>query len=105
MSNTGFIFKKDLFVETPESGISRQLLGYDETMMMLKISFEKGVEGAMHQHQHTQATFVECGVFEFTIGEEKRIVKQGDACFMVSNILHGCVCLEAGTLIDVFTGV
>lgn len=103
MSNTGFIFQENLLTEMPEPGVSRQILGYNDTMMMVKINFEKGVKGIVHRHPHTQATFVESGVFEFTIGEEKKIVKQGDACFMVSDILHGCECLETGALIDVFT--
>jgi len=82
---------------------SRSLLGHDETLMMLTMDFATGAIGAMHQHMHTQATYVLKGSFEFTIGAEKKIIRQGEACFMPSNILHGCVCLEAGQLLDVFT--
>ena len=82
---------------------NRTLLGHDDTLMMLTMDFEKGATGAMHQHPHTQATYVLKGSFEFTIGAEKKIIRQGEACFMPSNIPHGCVCLEAGKLLDVFT--
>jgi hypothetical protein len=38
-----------------------------------------------------------------TIGEEKKILKAGDGYYVAPNLLHGCVCLEAGVLIDTFT--
>lgn len=82
---------------------TRTLFGHDDTLMMLKMDFEKGAVGDIHQHQHTQATYVLSGRFEFTIGAEKKVVQQGDACFMPSNVPHGCICLEAGALLDVFT--
>lgn len=43
------------------------------------------------------------GEFEFTIGDEKKIVKTGDTMYKEPNIEHGCVCLKAGVLIDTFT--
>jgi len=30
-------------------------------------------------------------------------VKKGDSLYKEPNIIHGCVCLEAGKLLDVFT--
>jgi len=82
---------------------TRTLLGHDSTLMMLTMDFEKGAVGEVHQHPHTQATYVLSGSFEFTIGDEKKVVRQGDACFMRANVPHGCVCLEKGALLDVFT--
>ena len=38
-----------------------------------------------------------------TIGEEKKILKAGDGYYVAPNLFHGCVCLEAGVLIDTFT--
>ncbi|ATL48910.1 hypothetical protein COR50_18015 [Chitinophaga caeni] len=84
-------------------GITRQILGHDASMMMVKVNFEKGAVGAMHQHVHTQSTYVLDGVFEFTVGNETKLVKKGDALIMPSNVMHGCKCLEAGSLLDVFT--
>jgi len=103
MSTSNFYYKDqpNASVEAGK-GAKREIIGYDHQLMMVKVTFEQNAVGAIHQHPHTQATFVESGVFEFTIGEEKKIVRQGDACFIPSNILHGCVCLEAGTLIDSF---
>ena len=41
--------------------------------------------------------------FEFTIGEEMHVVRAGDTLYKQPNIMHGCVCLKPGTLLDTFT--
>ena len=74
-----FQFEKELEWENPAPGIRRQMMGYDGQLMMVKVEFEKGAVGAMHQHYHSQATYVE------------------------PDQPHGCVCLEAGVLIDTFS--
>lgn len=85
------------------AGVSRKIMSYNNEMMVVRVRFEAGAIGAVHQHVHTQSTFVVQGKFEFSIGEEKLIIAAGDTCLMPSNILHGCVCLEKGELLDVFT--
>lgn len=84
-------------------GIRRKIMAHDESMMIVKVGFKKGGIGAMHSHHHTQASYVESGVFELTIGDEVKNLKAGDAYFVPSNVEHGAVCLEEGVLIDVFT--
>ena len=46
---------------------------------------------------------VESGKFEFTVGNEKKIVEAGDGIYMEPDVPHGCICLEAGILIDCFS--
>ncbi|KPM47238.1 cupin domain-containing protein [Jiulongibacter sediminis] len=84
-------------------GIKRKIMAYNEQMMIVKVAFEKGGVGAMHSHPHTQASYVESGVFELTIGDEVKNLKAGDAYFVPSDVEHGAVCLQDGVLIDVFT--
>jgi len=84
-------------------GVTRKVLSYNTETMAVRVRFENGAVGEVHQHAHTQVTYVLKGKFEFTIGEEKSIINAGDTCLMPSNVLHGCVCLEAGELLDVFT--
>lgn len=98
-----FIFAEEQTLSDAGAGAVRTMLGHDAQLMMLKMDFEKGAVGTIHQHPHTQATYVLSGSFEFTIGQEKKIINKGDACFMPAEILHGCTCLEAGSLLDVFT--
>jgi len=84
-------------------GLQRQVFGYDDKIMLVKVKFEKGAVGSLHEHFHSQATYVESGVFELTIGDEKKILKKGDGYYVPPHVIHGCVCIEPGLLIDVFS--
>jgi quercetin dioxygenase-like cupin family protein len=87
------------------SGIKRQIFGFDDTLMIVKVKFEQGAVGTMHQHHHTQATYIESGSFEVTIGSEIKILNAGDGFYIPPNFMHGVVCLQAGVLIDSFSQV
>jgi quercetin dioxygenase-like cupin family protein len=102
---------KPFFIGTEEKiynadkGITRQFVGYDDSIMMVKVMFEKGAIGTPHAHPHAQTTYVVSGKFETTIGKEVKILEAGDGFYIEPDMLHGCICLEAGTLIDVFTPI
>lgn len=100
---TVFIENDDVAWETVAEGIRRKIMSFDERVMMVKVDFEKGAVGVLHQHYHTQISHVESGVFEVEVSGEKKILKAGDAFHIPPNILHGAVCLEAGMLIDIFS--
>lgn len=85
------------------NGVSRQIFGYDDQIMLVKARFEAEAVGILHQHYHAQVTYVESGLFEMTIGEEKKMLKKGDGFYAPPHVMHGCVCLEPGILIDVFS--
>jgi quercetin dioxygenase-like cupin family protein len=102
-TNSMFQVDKEIPWEAAAPGIQRQVFGYDNNIMLVKVKFEKDAVGAMHEHHHTQVSYVESGAFELTIDGEKKILKQGDGYFVPPNIIHGCKCIEAGVLIDVFT--
>ena len=84
-SNT-YQIATDIQWEDAGEGIVRQIMGYDEHLMMVKVKFEQGAIGTLHQHPHTQSTYV-----------------AGDGYYVAPNLPHGCVCHEAGILIDTFT--
>lgn len=98
-----FQFEQDIPWEDVGNGITRQIFGYDEKVMLVKAKFVKGGVGTVHQHPHSQVTYVDSGVFEMTIGDVKKIIRKGDGYYVPPNVLHGCVCLEAGMLIDSFS--
>jgi quercetin dioxygenase-like cupin family protein len=100
-----FIESDKLEWEELGGGVSRKFLGWDNQIMMVKVKFEKGAEGAPHEHFHAQSTYCAEGKFEFTTGGEKKIIKAGDGVYFEPNIVHGAVCLEEGILIDVFSPV
>jgi quercetin dioxygenase-like cupin family protein len=100
-----FVFHKETTPEDLGNGVTRRILAHGGKMMAVEVSFEQGAIGAMHNHPHEQLTYVLSGEFEFTIGDEKHIVSAGDTLYKKPEIMHGCVCLKAGTLLDTFTPV
>lgn len=98
-----FVFNQDVALEDLGDGVSRKVLAHSENMMSVEVHFEDGAVGTMHSHPHEQLTYILSGEFEFTIGDEKKIVKAGDTMYKQPNIEHGCVCLKLGVLIDTFT--
>ena len=84
-------------------GLQRQVFGHNETVMLVKVRFEKGGVGTLHSHPHTQVTYVAAGRFEVTIGDVKSEIGEGDGFYVPPHVVHGCVCLEAGMLIDSFS--
>ncbi len=90
-------------VEEVAPGMTRQIMGYDSDIMLVKVNFEKGAIGYEHQHHHQQVSYVISGKFEVNIGGKKEVLEAGDAFVIPSDVLHGAVCLESGVLIDTFS--
>jgi len=84
-------------------GVKRKIMAYDEKLMLVRVEFDKGGVGSLHQHYHVQITTVESGIFEVEISGVKKVLKAGDVFYVAPNLIHGAVCLEAGVLIDVFS--
>ncbi len=93
----------DVPAEDLGGNVTRRVLAYGEDAMAVENSFETGAIGAMHCHPHTQITYIISGKFDFTIGEETRLVEAGDTLLKEDGVMHGCVCLEKGALIDFFS--
>ncbi|MCD8313358.1 MAG: cupin domain-containing protein, partial [Bacteroidales bacterium] len=99
-----FVFEKDGKWEPAGENVVRQILGYDGQIMLVKVKFlVPGAVGTPHTHYHSQSSCVMSGKFEFTVGEEKRIVEAGDGIYIEPDQLHGLVCIEPGVVIDCFT--
>ena len=106
MTNSkNFIFDTETEWVQINEGMRRQILGFDDQIMLVKIEFLTGGLGVVHSHLHRQCSYVVSGVFEFEIDGIKKIVKTGDGLYMEPNVPHGVVCLEGGLLIDTFSPV
>jgi quercetin dioxygenase-like cupin family protein len=105
IQSKNFIFESTVEWEQLNEGMRRQVLGYDDMIMMVRIEFLTGGEGTVHSHVHSQCSYILSGVFEFNIDGVKKVVKTGDGLFMEPNIMHGVKCLEAGIVIDTFSPV
>ncbi|HEB4091425.1 cupin domain-containing protein [Enterobacter cloacae] len=100
-----FIFHNETTLDDLGNGVTRRILAHSGKMMAVEVNFAQGAIGPMHSHPHEQLTYVLSGEFEFTIGEEKHIVRAGDTLYKAPHVMHGCVCLQPGALLDTFTPV
>lgn len=82
-----WVYHAEALPQAAGEGVTRRVLAYTDGLMCVENTFEKGAVGALHHHPHTQITYVVSGAFEFT----------------VDGVEHGCVCTEAGILLDIFT--
>lgn len=96
-------FNTEIDAEKAGEGVQRKILSYTDELMCVENHFEKGAVGALHHHPHTQITYVVSGKFEFTIDGVKKVVAAGDSMLKKDSVEHGCVCLEEGILLDIFS--
>ena len=100
--NASVIYSKDVPLKDLGGGVTRRVLAYSPGLMLVEVSFETGSVGSVHTHPHCQNTYVQSGRFRFTIDGESVEVGPGDTIAFPPDIPHGTLCIEPGTLIDVF---
>ncbi|MGI9265010.1 MAG: cupin domain-containing protein [Gammaproteobacteria bacterium] len=100
-----FLFGQSVKREVVDEGVTRQVLGFDDSILMARASFEQGAVGYVHAHPHSQLAYVESGAFDFTIGTETQRLEVGDCAYIPPDVEHGAVCQEAGVLLDVFSPI
>lgn len=93
----------DVPVEQIDEKLSRQIMGYDTDLMLVRVFFKEGGIGYAHKHPHQQVTYIEKGKFEVTVGDKTEVLVEGDAFVVPSDEMHGATCLEDGILIDTFS--
>ena len=64
---------------------------WGEKIMLSLVELEAGSEVPLHRHPHEQAGMVIEGEFEFTIGDEKQIVKEGEFYIIPGGVEHRVV--------------
>jgi quercetin dioxygenase-like cupin family protein len=97
-----FVHDRDVAWTDLGGGVKRKILTWDESVMLVRVVFEKGGIGAPHKHPHIQCTLVASGRFEMTIGDRTTILEAGDSFIVPTNVVHSVVALEAGELVDTF---
>lgn len=97
------VYGKDAPLQSAGENAWRKVLAHLPEQMVVEVRFDTGAVGAIHQHPHTQTTYVKSGEFVFTIDNQEFPVGEGDTLCFASGEWHGCVCKKQGVLIDVFT--
>ena len=83
-------------------GTRRRIGAYNGEMMLVEVNFDEGAVGADHSHPHTQISYVLSGEFTYHIEGETRRMTAGDSIVVKGGKVHGCACVKAGTLLDIF---
>ena len=98
-----WVYYKDIEGSSAGPGVVRRVLSYCDNLMCVENSFETGAEGPIHTHPHTQISYVVKGRFKYIIGDVAHEVSAGDTMCKQNEVKHGCVCLEKGMILDIFT--
>jgi quercetin dioxygenase-like cupin family protein len=88
---------------SPETGLSRQVLAYNEKIMLVRHSMEKGWVGARHSHPHEQLVYILRGHIQFTAGGGTLDACTGDSFVVPGGVEHQARALEESEVLDVFT--
>ena len=98
-----FVCAADVEIEDLGGGIKRQMLSYGPDIMNCRLWFESGAAGDIHDHFHSQTSYIESGLFLAHVNGEEWKIGPGDSVYIQPNVPHGVTCIEAGSLIDSFS--
>ncbi len=84
-------------------GQRRKIRAYNENAMLVEVGFDTGAVGAAHSPS-AHADFLRAGrrIYLYHRGNT-RTKKKGDSIVVDGGKVHGCTCVKAGTLLDIFT--
>ena len=76
-----------------------------ERMTVGEVLLQANTTVPLHQHSHEQVTYVIEGRFQFTVGDETRVLEPGMAALIPGGVMHGGTTLTACRVIDLFSPV
>jgi quercetin dioxygenase-like cupin family protein len=85
---------KDMTPKVPGPGVEMRVI-HGEKMTVVFFRLEPGAGPSLHAHPHEQIGTVLKGSIELAVADEKRIVREGEAYHIPSNVLHGGKCGES----------
>jgi len=103
VSEQRFVKFADISPKEVAPGMSRKVMAFGPDLMSVHVTFKKGAIGAAHRHPHRQISCVVKGSFKVRVGDETRILGEGDHFYAPADVEHGVEALEDGVLVDMFT--
>ena len=88
-----------------ENGVTRKNLGIGGQLMLCEVSFRKGARGNAHSHPNEQVSYISRGSFRFKLGDEERVLKEGDSVYIAPGVVHSATALEDSIIVDCFTPI
>jgi quercetin dioxygenase-like cupin family protein len=89
-------------VSSPEPGMRRQVLAYNQNVMLVRHHLVKGWVGASHQHPHEQLVYVVSGCIQFTAEGKTFELRSGDSILAEGAVEHRATALEDSEVLDIF---
>ncbi len=90
-------------VSSPEPGMQREVLAYNQNLMLVRHHFVKGWKGAAHSHPHEQLVYVVTGCILFDADGNTIEMRSGDSVIVAGDVEHQATALEDSEVLDVFT--
>lgn len=99
-----YVLEEDFAPQTLDNGVIRTIKGHLDNLMVCELVWQKGQEGAVHSHPHTQCDYIIQGRFEANVDGDKRVIGPGECFYVEPNVPHGLIALEdGGVMLDIFT--
>jgi quercetin dioxygenase-like cupin family protein len=85
------------------AGSWRKTITWGERTLVSEVTLEQGGIVPLHSHPHEQTGYVVTGAIEFTLGDQKVVLRGGEGYLIPADVPHGCLALEPSLAIDVFS--
>ena len=93
---------RDAEMSTPEPGLRRQIMSYNQRLMLVRHKLQKGWIGTRHQHPHEQMVYVVTGHLLFEHPEGRFELRTGDSFIVPGGTDHQASALEDSEVLDIF---
>lgn len=84
-------------------GVVRRTLNAGERTMICEVELARGAIVPLHTHPHEQTGYLSRGQLLFRIGDEERLLREGDSWMIPGDVPHIVTALEDSIAIDVFS--
>jgi len=97
------VLRQNAKESTPESGLKRRVLAYNDKLFLVEHEMAKGWVGSVHSHPHEQVVYVVRGHLKVTCQGKTFDLRTGDSFVVRGGVEHGASSVEDSLVIDVFT--
>lgn len=99
-----FVYHNQIQAEVLPNGVIRRIKGHIDDLMVVELSWQKGMVGDIHKHPHRQCGYIIKGSFQANLNGVETLLQAGDCFYAETDVPHGLTCLEDDSLmLDIFT--
>ena len=88
---------------SPEPGLARQVMSYNQSVMLVRNKMEAGWVGGAHSHPHDQVVFVVSGAIQLTVAGVPHALSAGDSLLVAGGTVHQATAGQPSVVLDIFT--